>query len=169
MTGKRRLWQLLFFVYAAGMLYLLLFSRSLDDEILFSPSYWLRLQDNMNFIPFRSIRILVRAARYYLEEYDSTYYLWFAIWNIGGNFFLFIPLGFFLPALWRPQRRFWLFLLTVCGSIAIIEITQLLSTLGSLDIDDLILNTLGAVAGYGVWLLARRAASKSGDGQPPAQ
>jgi glycopeptide antibiotics resistance protein len=65
---------------------------------------------------------------------------------------LFIPFGFFLPLLWEQYRPLWK---TVsCGfllSLAI-ELSQLFNHRIS-DIDDLLTNTLGAFAGWLLWLL----------------
>lgn len=72
--------------------------------------------------------------------------------NITGNIILFVPLGILLPF---ASRKFASYkkvcLVAFCCSVSI-EITQLLSRLihnyRQVDIDDVILNTLGAVAGF---------------------
>lgn len=72
-----------------------------------------------------------------------------------GNILLFIPFGFLLPLLWKRQRPFWK--TTSCGfllSLAI-ELSQLFNRRIS-DIDDLLMNTLGAFAGWLLWLLLRK-------------
>jgi len=78
-----------------------------------------------------------------------------AVQNITGNIILFIPLGFLLPI---ANRRFASYktvcLVAVCCS-ASIELTQLFSRLihnyRQVDIDDVILNTAGAIAGYYIY------------------
>ncbi|MDD6798919.1 MAG: VanZ family protein [Firmicutes bacterium] len=70
--------------------------------------------------------------------------------NFVGNIVVFMPLGVFIPALWKLS-----FAKTVlCGffSSLFIEISQLFIHRHS-DIDDLILNTFGAAAGYALWKL----------------
>lgn len=146
----------LFAVYAAVMLYLLLFGREVGFDGSQELSYWDYLQGNINLKPFRTIRNLLHAARFYLEHYGSMYYVHFAIRNVGGNLLLFIPLGVFLPMLWKRQRKFWLCLLTVMGLISMVEALQLFTTLGSMDVDDLILNTVGASLGFAFWRMAGR-------------
>jgi len=71
-----------------------------------------------------------------------------------GNFVAFIPFGMFIPLLFRSNfiRFITLFIL----SITIVEILQMLSRLGSFDINDIIINTLGAAVGFGAQRLVRR-------------
>jgi glycopeptide antibiotics resistance protein len=76
-----------------------------------------------------------------------------AMENLLGNIFAFSPLGFFLPLLFikcdSPKINF---LVSFCLSL-VIEIVQFLFYLGTCDIDDLILNVLGSLLGYGVFRL----------------
>ena len=153
--SKRRGIAVLFAVYAVVMLWLL-FGRDVGFDGSQELSYWDYLQGSINLKPFRTIRNLLHAARYYLEHYGSMYYVRFAIRNVGGNLLLFIPLGVFLPMLWKKQRKFWWCLLTVMGLICTVEALQLFTTLGSMDVDDLILNTAGASLGFAFWRMAGR-------------
>ena len=65
-----------------------------------------------------------------------------------GNFFLFVPIGWILPYYFPSCRRAWKLILTTMAIIAVIELTQAFTLLGFCDFDDLLLNTLGAYAGY---------------------
>lgn len=71
-----------------------------------------------------------------------------------GNFVAFIPFGMIIPLLFRCKfiRFITLFIL----SITIVEILQMLSRLGSFDINDIIVNALGAAVGFGAQRLVRR-------------
>lgn len=136
-TTARRICAGLFGLYVLFMLYLLFFQRH--------PSrlpYLEYLRESYNLIPFRTIRAQLVQIR------QGGYLGRFALKNLGGNIGLFLPLGWFLPGLFPRQRRFWVFLLTVCGSVALVELLQLFTTLGSLDVDDLLLNVLGACIGF---------------------
>lgn len=68
--------------------------------------------------------------------------------NIVGNVVCFMPFGFILPIITRLGER-WLntlllsFLLTLS-----IETIQLVFRVGSFDVDDMFLNTVGGAAGY---------------------
>ena len=73
------------------------------------------------------------------KEFDVASYLL--------NVVLFVPLGFLLPLIWENENRFWKILLAGVSFSLLIELSQLLN-LRSTDIDDLLLNTLGAVIGF---------------------
>ena len=104
-----------------------------------------------NLTPFETIRGYFRILSDRNPWADALRrYAWM---NFIGNIVLFVPLGLFLPLLWGRQRRFPLFLLTVTASIIIVETAQHLTALGSLDVDDLILNLLGAAIGFLLWRL----------------
>ena len=79
--------------------------------------------------------------------------------NFLGNIAVFVPFGFLLPLLWRRFQKFWKVLLLGCGMSVLIELTQLLLPRGT-DVDDVWLNTLGAVFGYLLWRIVRRAAPR---------
>jgi glycopeptide antibiotics resistance protein len=72
--------------------------------------------------------------------------------NFFGNIALFIPMGVFLPLLYR--KKFWKTIFIAGSASCGIEFIQYLNmTTGYyrfVDIDDVILNTLGAIIGY--WL-----------------
>ena len=77
----------------------------------------------------------------------------FAVVNLAGNVAVFVPAGLFLPALFRPMRRLWLFFLTGLLAAAAGEGAQYLFHLGSCDVDDVILNVAGMLAGFGIYKL----------------
>ncbi len=68
--------------------------------------------------------------------------------NIAGNIGVFIPFGIVLPILFPKLSNFFLFLFAFVFGIFSLEVLQLFSKLGSFDVDDIILNTVGAVIGY---------------------
>ena len=74
-----------------------------------------------------------------------------ALINLLGNVVMFVPLGLFLPLIFTKLRKLWRTLFTVTLLIAVVEIAQLFTLLGSCDVDDLILNLLGAALGYGIY------------------
>ncbi|WP_409368479.1 VanZ family protein [Lysinibacillus sp. 38-6] len=71
----------------------------------------------------------------------------FQIWFFElGNFVAFIPFGIIIPLLFQCSfRRFITFFIL---SITIVETLQMLSGLGAFDIEDIIINSLGAAVGY---------------------
>ena len=71
--------------------------------------------------------------------------------QIIGNFFMLLPLGFYLPYLYRRLSHFWAVALIACLLSASIEFLQLITNFRSADVDDILLNTVGACAGYVVF------------------
>ncbi|SFB61733.1 VanZ like family protein [Cohnella sp. OV330] len=90
-----------------------------------------------NLTPFKSISM-------YLDRLSEPY----DIVNLFGNIALFVPLGVFVALLTRcgwtgaAVRAF--------GVSLALECAQIVFMMGSFDVDDLILNTLGGLIGYGL-------------------
>lgn len=80
------------------------------------------------------------------------------------NIILFMPMGFLLPALWREYRSFKATLFSGFATSLLIEILQIF-TFRLTDVDDLITNTIGTVAGYYLWkMAAKRIVKKPSEG-----
>lgn len=87
----------------------------------------------------------------YLGRWDSIGRI--AFFNIVGNVLIFVPFGLFLPILTKGGMN--VIFTTIVGfatSLAI-EFTQLMSHVGCFDVDDLMLNTIGAFLGSLIYLL----------------
>jgi glycopeptide antibiotics resistance protein len=93
---------------------------------------------NYNLIPFRSI--------YRIAVFSPT--ISDPIRILIGNIVLFIPLGFLLPSIWKKLRRMSLVVMIGFFLSLFIEASQFLFTHRVSNIDDVILNTLGASVGY---------------------
>lgn len=145
---KQRRKTVCFILYALIMLYLL-FARSPKDPGIPFAVY---LRAHLNLVPFRTIRRFSRL----LMPPVRPYLLRIALHNLLGNILLLIPLGYLLPDLFPPLRRLWLTALAVAVTITTVELLQLLLTVGICDVDDLILNVLGASMGYGVYRIVHR-------------
>ena len=78
------------------------------------------------------------------------------VWNVVGNMALFIPSGIVLPIVYKKLDSFW----NVAAAGALIslciEVMQLPFASRASDIDDLILNTLGVIVGYGIFAACKR-------------
>jgi glycopeptide antibiotics resistance protein len=72
-----------------------------------------------------------------------------------GNLLLFVPLGLFVGSL-RPAWMWWQALLAFAGVSALFELAQHYLSIGSFDSTDVLVNTLGGMAGLGLATLARR-------------
>ena len=66
--------------------------------------------------------------------------------NLLGNIICFIPYGFVIPVLSVRCSSFGKILLLSFLASLLVESIQLVSKLGSFDVDDIMLNTLGAVS-----------------------
>lgn len=98
-----------------------------------------------NTVPFRTINLYKKG----LERNNST-----AEYNIWGNLLGFVPLGLLLPLAF-PWFRHGIKLLLAGFIISLgYETTQLLTGLGVWDVDDLLLNTGGALIGYILYFTA---------------
>lgn len=65
----------------------------------------------------------------------------------GLNVVMFVPFGFLVPLIWRKREKFWQVFAAGLGFSLLIELSQLLCYRGT-DVDDLIMNTLGAIVGF---------------------
>ena len=94
-----------------------------------------------------NLTLLHEIGRYYSIGVKTGNWTLFRF-NVIGNICVFIPLGIFLPKLFARCRK----LLTVTVlSLEIslgIEVIQLVTRIGSFDVDDLLLNTIGGILGY---------------------
>ena len=113
--------------------------------------YWAQLPGRVNLVPFSSVGSMLRNLWHY--PYPSV--LWTVVYNIGGNIVMFVPLGFFLRALVPGCRSFWRCMGMVAVIMTAVELSQLFTLRGFCEVDDLILNLLGAALGF-------RIAKKSG-------
>ncbi len=85
-----------------------------------------------------------------LFDYDSKRDL---LLNVIGNAAMFVPSGIVLPIVYKRLNTFWKVLLAGIGVSLCIEIIQLPFSVRATDIDDLILNTVGVIVGYGIYTL----------------
>ena len=105
--------------------------------------------ENASLIPFDSLEKMlsyhINGVTYgSLSLWDAIYYLGT---NILGNIIMFIPMGFLLPLLWRRYQKIGRTLFAGILISFLIEFSQLFSARGT-DVDDIILNTCGALLGY---------------------
>ena len=92
--------------------------------------------------------VLLATVRRYLRALKNGRVVAIALVNLIGNFLLFLPMGAMLPLLYPSMRRTWRFVLLQTLLLLAVESAQLILRCGSCDIDDVILNLAGALAGY---------------------
>ncbi|WP_254898188.1 VanZ family protein [Kitasatospora sp. NA04385] len=89
-----------------------------------------------------------------------------AVRQVGGNVLLGVPFGLLLPVLWPKARGLFRVLLATAVLMLLVELVQgTLLTGRAFNVDDIILNTTGAVLGY--LLLGRRLVRVVRQGRTP--
>lgn len=138
----RRLLVAAFFIYLIVLFNFVFFSNyfgRVNAEVL-------RYQ-KVNLVPFKTISNYIRMK----DLLNPSVF----IINILGNIAAFMPFGFLLPVIVKSKRRMvWLFILST-GLSVFIEMTQGYLGVGVMDVDDVILNVLGGVLGYWVFVIVR--------------
>ncbi|MEK4893364.1 glycopeptide antibiotics resistance protein [Bacillus sp. RC55] len=139
----------LFLPYSFVLLFKLLLGRPAfyfgNLKYFFETGDWHSIHGGLiNLVPFRST---IR----YLTEFDS-YNLDIVLMNTLGNIIIFIPFGFLLPLLFKQINNVKMASKIFIKFILLIESLQLLTFTGVFDIDDIILNMLGALIGYGSFI-----------------
>jgi glycopeptide antibiotics resistance protein len=97
-----------------------------------------------NLVPFRTIRI-------YLANATDPFWIRQAI----GNVLLLLPIGLLGPVVSRALDRWWRVLLLALAISTAIEVAQLWIPDRSADVDDVMLNVIGAVLGFAVRRITR--------------
>ena len=131
----------LFLFYCAVLLGALIISRV--DYLTFAQTkanYWKNFDLMTNFHPLETVRLYINAIKY---DYIG---MEIPLSNLVGNAMLFMPMAVFLPCLFRPMQKLWLFTATMLLMLVAVEALQLLLACGSCDIDDVLLNLVGTLA-----------------------
>ena len=103
------------------------------------------IKSSSNFVPFKTI------STYILAIFDGSMNINIPIKNLVGNSFMFLPMGIFLPFFIVKINKVSIFTISMIILLFFIEAIQLVTRRGSFDIDDFILNTLGALIGFRIW------------------
>ena len=149
-TGNRRIYRRLivffFFLYLYLLLNVTLFEKGFGRDALLENGENTRayyLQNFVNLIPFHSIgEVYIMGLAH---GYVSPYYV---LLNLFGNLCVFMPISFFLPMLFKAQKKWYVFLPTLILSVVCVELVQFCFMVGSCDVDDVILNVSGALLLY---------------------
>ena len=134
-TKIQKISWLIFILYLIAILYYTIFAESMgraNTDPTDDPRFNLILFNEIN-------RFIV-----YREQLGMKAFML----NVVGNCVAFIPGGFLLPVISRRCRSF--ISCTLVGFVIsfFIECTQLIFRVGSFDVDDLMLNTLGVAIGF---------------------
>ena len=103
------------------------------------------IRTSSNFVPFKTI------STYIMAMFDGSLNLGIPIKNLIGNLIMFLPMGIYLPYYIKKINKVGRFTFSMIILLFVIEVTQLVTRRGSFDIDDFILNMVGALIGFGIW------------------
>ena len=137
----KELWYFSFFLYCVCI-----FSQTIlpSREVLLGNE---ELIGGSNFIPFVTIR-------FYINQLGGSMHT-VALYNLLGNIVLFVPFGFYIPSIFRQFQSPWKMYVVAVAIPVFIETTQYF--IGrSIDVDDVILNTLAILIGYSLFYVVRR-------------
>lgn len=138
---RRLIAGILFVLYFAVLFYFLFFSEEMGRTYSERTYHY-------NLVPFKEIG---RFIRYHRTLGTGTVLL-----NIVGNVAAFVPFGIFLPVFSARCRKVWFTVFYSFELSLLVELLQLVTKVGSFDVDDLILNTIGGLVGFLIYLLGKR-------------
>lgn len=139
---KIRFWCRIFLgVYLVFLAYFLVFSEEWGRTFMEG-------EYRYNLVPFQEIGRYLR----YWKQIGIQYVLL----NLGGNVIGFIPFGALFPAVSRKTSGFLRTAFIGFELSLMVELTQLVLKVGSCDVDDILLNTLGCCVGYGLYHLVKQ-------------
>ena len=97
-----------------------------------------------NFTPFETIMLYVNLLGSPMHT--------IAVYNLVGNIVLFVPFGVYIPLIWRKLQTLWKMIIVSIVIPLFIETTQYF--IGrSIDVDDVILNTIAIIIGYFLYIV----------------
>lgn len=141
----RNFWlKILFIIYLLLLITILFLNneyrmRGYEDINTFSKEHF----ETSNIIPFATIIDYISKL---LSNNISTSIV---IINFATNLLLFAPMGFFIPILFKNKikniKQFGIIIIVIT---MFVEILQFMTYRGSTDVDDIILNTIGAIIVY---------------------
>lgn len=150
---KREAYLAIFTIYCLILAVILFLRNGRDFEIGISFLSH-RLNESANFLPFKTICNYISALQCGNVSPSVVRN------NIIGNSVLFLPMGYLLPIVSR-KRGFLKNTIIILIIIIMVEAVQLLTGLGSFDIDDVILNIAGSVIGYVAFFIVDKFTKKT--------
>ena len=102
------------------------------------------IKSSSNFVPFKTISTYTNAI------FNGSMNMDIPIKNLVGNLIMFLPMGIYLPYFIKRMNKVSIFSISMIILLLVIEVIQIVIRRGSFDIDDFILNMLGALIGFGL-------------------
>lgn len=132
-----------FLIYLLALIYILFLRFRVDRMQGLDFSTY--VMSSTNLVPFRTINTYIQAM------IDGSMNMYIPIENLAGNLLLFLPMGVFLPYYIARINKISQFISSMIVLLFVVEAMQFITRRGSFDIDDFILNMIGALIGYGIW------------------
>ena len=143
MNKSKRI-KIVFFIYIAVVIKVIIFKYPWEDLKAIMDTWErgviLEGLDTANFTLFKTIKMYIDYS-YMLNSFE----------NLVGNVVVFVPFGFLLPYIHKKSVKFPVLLCNAFFFVLGIEVFQLFSAFGAFDVDDILLNCLGAALGFGIY------------------
>ncbi len=130
----RKISRVLLVIVIVGILYLTVFRRLIPSVNTY-PCYM------YNFVPLKTIVGYIETINIGMINISTV------VINILANIIMFIPVGFLFNFSFEKRLSFGKSLLICTLGIAVIELIQLCTRVGSFDVDDIILGIAGFIIG----------------------
>lgn len=144
-TEMQKYVKLIFTVYILVLIKMIVFKYPYEQLIEIASSWQSEVIGegirSANFIPFKTVKMYIEYASR-LNSFE----------NLAGNILAFVPFGLLFPFVNIKAGRSWPVFLNAFALAASIELFQLASAFGVFDVDDIILNCLGAGIGYALYM-----------------
>ena len=132
---KQKLVSIIFYCYIANVLVVTMLGRE---------GYEISVNMRATFIPF------------FLRDFNESESITKCILEFIFNIFLFIPFGLIIPYLLKEKHKYRSAIVIGIISTIALETTQLVSKLGTFEIDDITANSLGAMVGVLIYYKIRK-------------
>ena len=144
----------IFSVYLIGIFAVTLGNRTADSV------------GDINIVLFSTLKHMFSPTANYIKQKGllrglrALKWIGYPAWeSIVLNFLMLVPLGYLTPCCFRCINRWWKVVAAGFALTIIIESAQLVFKRGWFDVDDIFLNTLGALVGYGIYKAILRKSS----------
>lgn len=142
---EKMVFRILFAIYVLLVIYFLFFAE-MTGRTLSDRTY------HYNLVLFKEIKRFI-VYRNQLGAFAVTA-------NLLGNVLIFLPFGMLVPFLTKRFKKFWGVALLTFELSVLVELVQLVTKVGSCDVDDILLNTIGGMLGFVCYAIAVRCRRK---------
>ena len=134
MIFKKKIFQIISALYFTSLIYIVFFIRRRFNKIDY--------KTKLNLIPFKEKYDVINQLNIEIIQFQKNFFI-----EIVGNIVMFIPLCYAIIWLFNTKISTRKFIVLIIVSSVLIEFLQFILNKGVLDIDDVILNTIGGIIG----------------------